>query len=107
MCTKIGCTDLAGPDCKDVRRYYPNGEECDNGCTYCADIPEVHFSYVVITRSNITNITPWLEQEIIVESKKRISPVRYRLPENHEASLLEPDEMYKNQPNLYKSPSNV
>ena len=59
---------------------------------------------VVITRSNITNITPWLEQEIIVESKKRISPVRYRLPENHEASLLDPGEMDKNQPNLYKSP---
>ena len=42
---------MAGPDCKDVRRYYPNGEQCDNGCTYCADIPEVHFSYVDKTRN--------------------------------------------------------
>ena len=37
QCTKMGCEDLAGPDCKDVQRYYPNGRECDNGCTYCAD----------------------------------------------------------------------
>ena len=45
---------MAGPDCKDVQRYYPNGEECDNGCTYCADLPEVglHFSTVIKT-SNV------------------------------------------------------
>ena len=38
MCTMMGCEDMAGPDCKDVRIWYPNGKECDiTGCTYCAD----------------------------------------------------------------------
>ena len=41
-CTMVGCEDTAGPDCKNVQRWYPNGKECDDGCTYCADdTPEV------------------------------------------------------------------
>ena len=40
-CTMVGCQDTAGPDCVNVKRWYPNGKECGNGCTYCADPPKV------------------------------------------------------------------
>ena len=36
-CTRIGCRDTAGPDCKNVELIQPNGPECQPICRVCRD----------------------------------------------------------------------
>ena len=38
-CTRIGCGRQAGPDCKNVQTFRPNGPECGPVCTVCRDRP--------------------------------------------------------------------